>query len=150
MRVPSQDTAGSYFIFVVDTVVGTIWEMLTMTFQRLAAIPVTAAPPRYHGGRRRRGGYAGGGQLIAYRETTTTTRTLLMAGRISRDPTSYQERTGSKPTRRLPEPRLYLGDNPINSLPMAPPNPLPEVTLPVYRPASPDTGKIGTWPIRDA
>ena len=146
MRVPSQDTAGNFFIFAVDLLVGTTWEWLCNAVACLVPAPVPVSQPRYRGGRRRRRGYSGGGQLVAFQETTTT-RTVVMGGHISRDPSAYQERRGLKPTRRLPEPRLYLGDNPINTLPLAPPNPMPELMLPVVQPASPDTGKVGPWPV---
>lgn len=145
MRANSQSEE-NYFVFVVDTVVGTLLEMIGGVVQ-LFVQALSPPRPRKPARRGQSRGYPGGSRVTVRQVIETRTLTIMDVD-ISRDPSFYQERRGLIPTRRLPAPRLDLGANPINSLPMSPPQPPPEVLLPYRRPASPDSGEIAPWPVQ--
>lgn len=66
---------------------------------------------------------------------------------ISRSGLRYQERTGLRPTYRLPNPRYDEAGNPAHdSSQQQPPNPLPGLLYGSNGNPAPDTGLTKEWP----
>jgi hypothetical protein len=80
------------------------------------------------------------------REETAAMALLILLN----DPTAYLERNGLVETRCAPVARLDVRANPVNSLPLAPPLPQPDVVRRAARPADPDAAASQVWPPGDA
>jgi len=67
--------------------------------------------------------------------------------RLSKSAKLYQERRAPEDvqTHRLPGPRLDLAHNPIHTIPISPPYPLPDA-LQMARNHPPDAGNTTPWP----
>lgn len=65
---------------------------------------------------------------------------------ISQSSRRYQERRGVIPTSRLPTARVALRFNLVNSFPLSPPLPVPELMQPLTGAPNPDSPLATVWP----